>query len=241
MNFLLTTIITHLLAAAMILIAPWLGHLQYQRARKRLQAGASKVKVRLYRNVVVEQIVVTATVCGLWLFGGVPRANLGICAPRPWWLTVALGTMLAGFLVRSGLRARPKAQELRASLDGKLGVLLPDTKDEHRWFVAVSVGAGISEELAYRGFLFYYFSLLLPWLNSIEVVLLTSVVFGMGHLYQGWRGILKTGIGGLILAGLYLLSGSLLLPMLVHAAMDLQVPFIFWPQAGPLDVAQEAA
>lgn len=241
MNSPLAVLVAHLLAAAMVLIAPWLGHLQYQRARKRFQAGNSRARVRLYRQVLLEQVVVTATVCGLWLFGGIPGARLGICAPRPWWLTAGLGTVLVGFLVRAALRARPKAQKLRAKLDEKVGVLLPDSLQEQRWFAAISVGAGISEELACRGFLIYYLGLYLPRLNSIEIALLTSVVFGLGHLYQGWRGILKTGTGGMILAGLYLLSGSLLLPMAVHAALDLQVSIIFWPRARPLESAQEAA
>jgi len=241
MNSLSASIVAHVLAAFLVLVAPWLGRLQYQRARRRLQVGESRIKVRLFRNLVVEQIAVIAALCGLWRLGGVPGASLGICAPRSWWWTAGLGAALVGLLLRSALRARTKAQKLRAKLDDKVGVMLPNTVEEHRWFALVSVGAGISEELAYRGFLFYYLGLYihLPHFSMAAVAILTSFVFGMAHLYQGWQGVLKTGAGGLILAGLYVLTGSLFLPMLVHAAMDLQVPLIFWPLAAHNMPAQD--
>jgi len=104
----------------------------------------------------------------------------------------------------------------------------------------VSIGAGISEELAFRGFLFYYLSVYVPQVNSLEKVLLTSLIFGVAHLYQGWQGVAKTGLIGLILAGFYVLTGSLLLPMVVHAVNDMQVPLIFWPQKMPVVASEEA-
>jgi len=229
----IAAILAHLLAAFIVLVAPWLGRLQYQKARKRLQAGDPLTKTRLYRALVAEQIVTTFIVSGTWLFGGIPGARLGICAPYSWPLTVGLAAVLGGLLVRSALRLRPKAQRLREKLQDSVGALLPDSRGEQRWFVAVSIGAGISEELAIRGFLFYYLGLYVPHINNLEKALLTSLIFGMAHLYQGWQGVAKTGLAGLLLAGLYVLSGSLLLPMVVHATNDLQVPLIFWPQKAP--------
>lgn len=71
--------------------------------------------------------------------------------------------------------------------------------------------------------------------------MLTSVVFGMGHLYQGWKGIVSTGIAGLIMAGLFLLTGNLFLPMVVHAVGDLRVLLIFAPKGGPENAPPQAA
>ncbi len=47
------------------------------------------------------------------------------------------------------------------------------------------------------------------------------MAFGLGHLYQGAAGVVKTGVSGLLAGLLYLLTGSLWIPMLLHAAVDL--------------------
>lgn len=241
-NSVLAMILSHLLAAYIVLAAPWLGHLWYQRARKRVDAGDPLAKVRLYRELIIEQIVTTALICTLCLLG-IPGARLGLGAPHSWWLTAGLGIGMVFFLMRSALRARPKAQRLREKLQESAGAILPETLREQRWFALISVGAGIFEELAFRGFLFYYLGTYLPHVNTVERVLLTSAVFGLAHSYQGRKGVVKTGIGGLVLAGLYVLTGSVLLPVVVHAMIDLQVPIIFWPrkdlEAGPASATTE--
>ena len=52
-------------------------------------------------------------------------------------------------------------------------------------------------------------------------VVVAALLFGMAHAYQGSRGVLQTGLVGLGLAVLYVLSGSLWLPMALHAFVDL--------------------
>lgn len=229
----MTPVLAHLLAAYAVLAAPWLGWMWYQRARKRLARGAPDAKRRLYRSLVIEQIATVAVFLVLWgvLWSGgrVSPASLGLTPPRSWAVTAAALFILVGVLAWSGLRLRPKADKLRKRLQDGIGLLIPDSRSERLWWGAVSVGAGVSEELLFRGFLLYYFTVYLPSMNTLEKVFLTSLVFGLGHAYQGWRGILGTGIAGLIFAGLYLLTGSLLLPVVIHAATDYRVLLIFPP------------
>ena len=63
----------------------------------------------------------------------------------------------------------------------------------------------------------------LPLLRKaiLAAAVVSSLIFGFGHLYQGWSGMLKTGAVGAFLAGTYLLSGSLFVGMLIHALMDM--------------------
>ena len=57
-------------------------------------------------------------------------------------------------------------------------------------------------------------------------VVLSSIAFGFGHMYQGKIGIVKTGGIGLALAGLYVLTGSLWAPMVLHAFVDVNSGFV---------------
>jgi len=94
---------------------------------------------------------------------------------------------------------------------------MPHTPTELRRFYGLSVTAGVCEELLYRGFLIAY---LVHWFGLIPAAGISAVIFGLGHLYQGWRGVLTTGAVGAFLAAVYLLTGSLLASMVLHALMD---------------------
>jgi membrane protease YdiL (CAAX protease family) len=54
------------------------------------------------------------------------------------------------------------------------------------------------------------------------LVAVAAVAFGLAHAYQGVGGIVLTGVLGGVLAALYLSTGSLLLPVLLHAVIDLR-------------------
>ena len=51
-------------------------------------------------------------------------------------------------------------------------------------------------------------------------VLASTLMFGLGHAYQGAAGIVRTGIVGLLCAGAYVATGNLLAPMLLHVVID---------------------
>jgi membrane protease YdiL (CAAX protease family) len=235
---LVAAILGHLLAAYAVLAAPWLGRLWYEKARRKVAAGLPNAKVDLYRQLVVEQIVGTSLVAVIWRLGAIPENTLGLVAPRHWGWNLAATLLIVGPLLRSALKLRSKADKIRKKLEDMVGALLPNTHRERVWFGGVSVGAGISEELVFRGFLFYYFGIYVPRMNTLEKVLVISVCFGLAHLYQGWQGMLGTGIVGLAMGGLYIATGSLLMPMVVHAAIDWRALLMLPPQP-PAEVAQE--
>jgi membrane protease YdiL (CAAX protease family) len=230
---LMATILGHLLAAYAVLAAPWLGRLWYEKARRRVAAGLPNAKIRLYRQLVVEQIVGTSLVLAIWRLGAIPESALGLVVPRHLGWNLAATLLIVGPLLRSALKLRSKSDKIRKKLEDMVGALMPDTHRERLWFGGVSVGAGISEELVFRGFLLCYFGIYVPQMNTLEKVFLVSVFFGLAHLYQGWQGMLGTGIVGLAMGGLYVATGSLLMPMVVHAAIDWRALLMLPPQAPP--------
>jgi membrane protease YdiL (CAAX protease family) len=100
--------------------------------------------------------------------------------------------------------------------------LLPRTAGERRLFTVVGVTAGVCEEWLYRGFFLAVVAALAGGLPTGVLVVVAAVAFGLAHAYQGVGGVLTTAVLGAIMATLYLDSGSLLLPVLLHAAIDLR-------------------
>ena len=96
--------------------------------------------------------------------------------------------------------------------------LLPRTRRERRAFAALSLAAGLGEEIAYRG---YAITALSPLMGAAGAAALTSVIFGLLHGYQGPLGILRTGAMGGMLAWGFLASGSLWPPIVAHTVIDL--------------------
>ena len=234
-----TTIVVHLLATYAVLAVPWLGCLSHRNAQRRMRAGDPLAKLSRYRRILIVQVVTISVVCSLWLFGGIPGARLGLCVPRPWWLSAGLALVIVGFHAWSGVRLRRKAIGIREKMGTRRGALLPESLVELRWFAAVSIIGGISEELLFRGFLFYYLSVYVPHINNLEKILLTSLLFGIAHLYQGWRGVAASGVSGVILAGLYVLGGGLLLPIVFHATGNMRALLIFRPGTTSVTMTQE--
>ena len=95
---------------------------------------------------------------------------------------------------------------------------LPRTRRHLSHFAGLSVTAGIVEEIVYRGFMIWLLGNFVPlW----AAVIISSVFFGLGHSYQGLEGALRTGAAGLVFAVLYVVSGSIWLPIIGHALIDI--------------------
>lgn len=94
------------------------------------------------------------------------------------------------------------------------------------------VGAGFAEETVYRGFLFERLGKLLGTGTSARVstVLLTSVLFALGHYSNlGLPGVEQAMITGLVFGTIFAITGRIGLVMCAHAAYDLaSVAIIYW-------------
>lgn len=98
--------------------------------------------------------------------------------------------------------------------------LAPSNKKERNWGLVLSVTAGICEEIIYRGFVIFYLQIL-PFDLSLPVVLIISaIIFGIGHIYQGWKGFLVTSLLGFVFARIYVMTDSLLFPIILHIIID---------------------
>ncbi len=97
--------------------------------------------------------------------------------------------------------------------------LLPQTWLEILVWVAVSITAGICEELAFRGFLQRQIHALSG--NIVVAVLGQGVVFGMFHAYQGWRNVVVISVLGIMFGMLAAWRKNLRTNIIVHSWADI--------------------
>jgi membrane protease YdiL (CAAX protease family) len=112
----------------------------------------------------------------------------------------------------AGVDAIPAVGDIRA--------LLPRVRGELKYGVGLGLSAGIFEELLFRlGLPALIFGII--GLGPLSFVI-AAVIFGMLHLYQGPLGILFATLLGLVFAALYVLTGSIAAPIVLHALVDLR-------------------
>jgi membrane protease YdiL (CAAX protease family) len=133
-----------------------------------------------------------------------------------------LGGMVSGLVIAVvaitilSIRRGAKVQTVQL---GDINALLPRNAAETLWTMLLSINAGVSEEL--------FFRLLLPLLFVLAFghaaigFALAVAAFGLAHLYQGWVGVVATAFVGAVFAALYLWSGSLAVPIVLHVIIDL--------------------
>lgn len=102
---------------------------------------------------------------------------------------------------------------------GDIGSLMPRNRAEIRHTAALSVAAGVTEELAFR----LYLPLLIALLTGSAVAgfLIAVALFGAMHGYQGWVGVAATSVVGLLMTAMYLMTGALWIAILLHTLIDL--------------------
>ncbi|WP_078084072.1 CPBP family intramembrane glutamic endopeptidase [Microbulbifer mangrovi] len=107
--------------------------------------------------------------------------------------------------------------QFQSAGDSVLG-LLPETRKEFLLFtLLLSVTAGICEELIFRWYLYSFLEGQVHWLIA---VFMSSLLFGLWHLYLGWGYVVKTSVMGAILCGVYLYFESILIAIIAHILMD---------------------
>jgi len=216
------TTVDHLYFALLCLL-PIYGTWSHRRYLSGLARGTSVSRPQLYLQTQVVEGVLAAVLAMIWIGYGRPLGDLGFVQPGGvgFWIAALLTGLATGFLIHSWRAAARMPQAERVRQRGLLGDLvhfLPQSPRDLRHFAALSVSAGIVEETVYRGYLFWYLGQLMPlW----AVVLVSSLAFAAGHSYQGTTGMARVFVVGLAFAGLYIVSGSIWLPIVLHALLDI--------------------
>ena len=209
-----------LLVLAVIL--PLMGIWDFQRLLRTVAAGQIDARSKAYKWTLTMQWGLVFGLGGWWIMAGRGLAPIGLLPlASGWqWLAICIGIGATVFMVWQMVYVMGRSEKLKEAREelGELGDLIPKTAEEHRLFTALAITAGVCEEILYRGLLL---ASLAPLTGTWQAVILSSIIFGLGHAYQGMTGVVKTALIGLFLALLTVFSGSIFVAMLLHVVVDL--------------------
>lgn len=185
----------------------------------------NRLRPRLYVQVMGSQWLFLLAALYPVIFRGIDLPTIGVSLLPEDLVHFGLGAVVLIAIVfgvawyHGSLKEQPEAKEMIR--DGMKDVewIIPRTRRELKLWGGLSLHAGVGEELFFRGYLLAILNAKLPfWLACIVMI----VMFGLGHAYQGWRGIVKTAIASVVFLALYLWTGSLWLSMALHTLVDFQ-------------------
>jgi len=202
-------------------LLPWRGG-QRMRHLMALANVTGRDRIRLYLSTILFQWLLTAMVAWRAFARGLTRQDLALTGgfvSSIMLLTLAGAILIAGAhwmnLRRMARSNHPAIESLRA-----LGRrLFPHSAIELVFYIILALTAGLCEEFIFRGFVMA--ALFRAGLSNWEVILFSSVMFGVAHLYQGKSGSLGTGILGALFAAVRIAYHSLLPVVVWHAVLDI--------------------
>lgn len=202
--------IGHVILFGLVLpIAAWLSG-------RRLDRAEFPPKPQYFASVIVQQLILgSLSLAAAW------RLGLELFPPvRP---TVTDALLALGFLAVSLVLAEPQWRRAVEERDRRVYLFSPRTPLERGLWVAISLSAGVFEEVAYRGVMFWVVQQLTG--STGASVAICALAFGLGHLVQGAKAALfVTGIGAGF-HGLVLATGSLYPAIAAHIVFDLIAGF----------------
>ncbi len=231
----LMNLLTHLLFFYMLVGEPVVAEWLYRNfivnvyLNPRARIGYYYQKLSLYWSWIA-----VITLIGLTTIPTFPAIWISSLNNRGWGLLFLVITTVAILILPLAYRGKTQAL-VKAFLNFSPGVL-PVNRNERLLFATLAISSGVSEELVYRGFVWYYLQLIFPFLPVWSLVIISAFLFTAGHYFQSragtgrrykWWGAIFTlrNLGnlamGLIYGAMVAFCGSLLPSIILHVFYDL--------------------
>lgn len=151
--------------------------------------------------------------------------ELGFIRPKQLFQSIGIAMMMAIVLVASSFFLFGPALELITGEAINLGPFAQLKGNTSFLLISIAIGwiiGGFMEEIIFRGFFLSRIIDLFPGKKGVILgILLTSLLFGYLHDYQGITGQLLTGLIGAILGGIYVLNQrKIWLNILLHGSLN---------------------
>lgn len=182
--------------------------------------SGSAVRISYPRTILVPWVMAILALVLVATSDDLSAADVGWAWPNGDGLDYLLALVAIVTLTVGAPVARRRLRNGSVRLDPGVAAIVPRTTVERWWAVALAVTAGVTEEILYRG-LFVSAAVRLFHLPVVVAVTVSLAVFVVAHAYQGKRGMAGSLFLGLLYTLLFLISGSLLLPIVIHAVQNL--------------------
>ena len=206
---------------ALGVLLPWRGQARMKKLLA-IEHVSSIERLVLYASTIGFQWLAVAIVGWRVWVRGYTASQLGLLFEDRMRLTIAglAGAALIGSLQWLNLyRVGRIPVESRGPLQAIAERILPQSTVELLPYVALAITAGLCEEFLYRGFAMA--ALTRAGLGAWLVVLVSSLLFGLAHSYQGRGGMVMTFVVGLVLGASRLTYNSVVPAVFWHSAVDL--------------------
>jgi membrane protease YdiL (CAAX protease family) len=193
----------------------------------RWRAGRPRSERKLFQRywlIAIRGVALSALIVFVWRKAGRPFSTLGLDVPVgvAGRVGLVIDVAIAGYYLFKVQFSRRSSEQLAATRERlrRLGSydMLPQTPREFAIYPIAAVAGSTCEELLYRGFLI---STLTSLIGTAGAVLVSSTLFGLGHAYQGWLGIVRTTLIGIGLGVAFALTSSLWWLIIAHSVANL--------------------
>ena len=216
------TLPDHLFIILFAIVHPVTGFISFRRLMRRVAAGEIVNRGDLYLKTIIGQWILFSIGIVVWTYSSRPWSAIGFSVNYDW--RVAPGAIITLIVVAFFIKQirdfrttdKESAEKLVSQL-GHLETMLPRNGNELAKFYGVSVTAGIVEEALWRGVLIWYLSQYMPFWAAAAI---STIGFAVGHSYQGIAHLPGILIIGAVFTGLYVLTGSIWLPVILHILVD---------------------
>ncbi|KGQ17931.1 Abortive infection protein [Lysobacter dokdonensis DS-58] len=196
---------------------------------RRLRESPARARAWLWSTSTVQAWLLVAVGVGYWLYAGRPWSDLNFTMPEGWRLSLATLLVLAYGAYQAycifHVRRDPALRERLQAQVAPVADVVPHTRPEVRAFIGVSITAGVCEEFLYRG---YFTWALAPWLGWWGAAAFSTLLFALGHAYQGFGGILRTGLFGALYMVTVAVFDSIWPAIALHILVDVSGGVMSW-------------
>jgi membrane protease YdiL (CAAX protease family) len=214
-------ILTILLLIFLLVIWPLLSYLVMSSSQVELKTQITSRATQIYLPTILIELLVLLLIILALHKGNENLKAIGFVGFNLKNLLVGIGFLGLAYLFLSGIAFLLQMLNLKSQED--ISFLLPYSGIDKIFWVIMSLVAGICEEAGFRGFVLTKLNFWIKnwWLTS----LVSSVFFGLGHLYQGVGGLILTGIYGFLFCLLFIWRKSLFPGIVAHTLQDVMALF----------------